>query len=189
MAEDVYFPAYFRDWNAIRSAATSEQIGTLFLACLDYAEKGVFPESFQEPQLSAFFKLLSGGIDRTKSYTAQKAQKSRYARYCGTCKASGADPLPFELWESMIDERQRTLTNVNERDNQSKAEQSISKQSISKQNMEAVFSKKMPENVQNSVENSEKNDECQRTLTGVTDEKRVNAMDKLERYMGEKQTE
>ena len=46
MAEDVYFPAYFRDWNAIRSAATSEQIGTLFLACLDYAEKGVFPESF-----------------------------------------------------------------------------------------------------------------------------------------------
>ena len=189
MAEDVYFPAYFRDWNAIRSAATSEQIGTLFLACLDYAEKGVFPESFQEPQLSAFFALLSGGIDRTKTYTAQKAQKSRYARYCGTCKASGADPLPFELWESMIDERQRTSTNVNECDNQSKAEQSISKQSISKQNREAIFSENMPENVQKPVENSEKNDERQRTSTGVTDEKRVNAMDRLKQYMREKQTE
>ena len=41
MAEDVYFPAYFRDWNAIRSAATSEQIGTLFLACLDLANDDV----------------------------------------------------------------------------------------------------------------------------------------------------
>ena len=89
----------------------------------------------------------------------------------------------------MIDERQRTLTDVNGRDNQSKAEQSKSKQSKSKQNMKDNFSGNMPENVQNPVENSEKNDERQRTLTGVTDEKRVNAMDKLEQYMREKQKE
>ena len=85
--ESLYFPAYLNDWVAIRDAVTPEQGWTLFTLCLDYAT-GKTPGPCNDPVISAFFKLLSGGIDRSKAAQEEKAQKRRYAR-SGLCKESG----------------------------------------------------------------------------------------------------
>ena len=116
MADNLYFPAYFTDWNAIRDAVTPEQGWTLFTLCLDYAA-GDPPQPCGDPVLSAFFKLLSGGIDRSKVAQEEKTQKRRYARYCGMTKESGEEPLRFEEWAEQIDKCRHMTTDVNNVDN------------------------------------------------------------------------
>ncbi len=102
MANNLYFPAYIKDWDAIRDAVTPEQGWKLFTLCLDYAEdKPMQQES--DPVITAFFKLLSGGIDRSKATAETNAQKKRYARYCRACKESEISPLNLEQWIESID--------------------------------------------------------------------------------------
>lgn len=114
--DNLYFPAYFNDWGAIRDAVTPEQGWTLFTLCLDYAA-GETPEPCSDPVISAFFKLLSGGIDRSRAAQEEKAQKRRYARYCGLCKESETDPLRFDDWAAQVDTCQQTSTHVDKGDN------------------------------------------------------------------------
>ena len=116
MAENLYFPAYFRDWGAIREAVTPEQGWRLFTACLDYAEHKQ-PLIDTDPVNIAFFKLLCGGIDRSRTATEEKTRKKRYARYCGICKESGHIPLEFEEWTEQIDNCRQASSPVNSVDN------------------------------------------------------------------------
>lgn len=111
MAENLYFPAYFKDWGAIRGAVTPEQGWKLFNLCLDYAA-GNAPEPGSDPVVIAFFTLLSGGIDRSIAKSEQNAQKKRYARYCGICKENREEPLPFEKWVTDVDMCQQVSTDV-----------------------------------------------------------------------------
>lgn len=110
--ENYYFPVYFNDWDAIREAVTPEQGWIIFTRCLDYAMGRSLPLE-TDPVITAFFKLISGGIDRGTAKAAMKSKQARYARYCGICKKQGDNPLPFDEWASTVDATQRTLTDVN----------------------------------------------------------------------------
>ena len=116
LSDNLYFPVYFQDWKAIRNAVSPEQGWKLFNACLNYAELGE-PLKEKDPVIIAFFQLLSGGIDRSIAKSEEKAQKSRYARYCGLKKESGESPLSFEEWVTTVDACQQPSTHVNDGDN------------------------------------------------------------------------
>ena len=116
MSENLYFPAYFKDWNAIKEAVTAEQGWKLFKACLDYAEHNI-PFKDNDPVLNAFFMLLSGGIDRSQTKQSEKSRRGRYARYCQECDKNGIERLSFEEWTEQIDKCQQMPANANGRDN------------------------------------------------------------------------
>ena len=106
-----YFPCIFRDWQAVRTIVSPEQGWRLFLRCLDYAQ-GKEPEPDTDPIVTAFFELISGGIDRSISASDEKRRKSRYARYCGITKNSGNTPLNYEQWLIEVDGRQQSITDA-----------------------------------------------------------------------------
>ncbi len=116
MADNLYFPAYLADWNAIRYAITPEQGWALFTMCLDYAAGEDVP-SCDDPVLSAFFKLLSGGIDRSQINTEKRSQRGRYARYCQECDKKGTERPSFDEWAEQVDKCRQMPTNANTRDN------------------------------------------------------------------------
>lgn len=126
-----YFPVYFNDWNAIRSAVTSEQGWTLFTRCLDYAMGEPLPAE-SDPVINAFFTMLSGGIDRGKAKMESKAQKRRYARYCGVLESRGETPLTFEEWAETVDICQHVSTGVDIADNRIESKSKSESKSESK---------------------------------------------------------
>lgn len=95
-----YLPVYFRDWRAIRQAVDAPEGWKLFNACLDYAESGITPDFDGDKKLTAFFSLLSFGIDKGREKADSVKHKRRYARYCQLCKSNGADTLSYEAWLS-----------------------------------------------------------------------------------------
>ena len=131
MAENLYFPAYFKDWKAIRAAVTPEQGWKLFNACLNYAELGE-PLKEADPLLIAFFQLLSGGIERSQTKQSEKSRRGRYARYCQECDKKGIDRPTFEEWTEQIDKCQQMPANANGRDNHNRNRNPIEIQSESK---------------------------------------------------------
>lgn len=131
MADNLYFPAYFSDWNAIRDAVTPEQGWTLFTLCLDYAA-GENPQPCGDPVITAFYKLLSGGIARSQLAQEEKNQKRRYARYCGITKEAGREPLRFDEWATQVDKCQQMSTDVDDVDNHNRNHNPIEIQSESK---------------------------------------------------------
>lgn len=131
--DNYYFPAYFKDWGAIRDFVTPEQGWTLFTMCLDYAS-GKKDQFSGDPVISAFFKLLSGGIDRSYEKRDKKVQKNRYARYCGVEKNLGREPLSLEDWIEQIDECQHTSTDDDSDDNHNQNRNQESKSESEKSN-------------------------------------------------------
>ena len=95
-----YFPVYFRDWRAIRQAVDGPEGWKLFNACLDYAESGITPDFYGDKKLTAFFSLLSFGIDKGKEKADSVKHKRRYASYCARCKERGIASLSFAEWVS-----------------------------------------------------------------------------------------
>lgn len=130
MAENLYFPAYFKDWKAIRAAVTPEQGWKLFNACLNFAELGE-PLKENDPLLIAFFQLLSGGIERSQTKQSEKSRRGRYARYCQECDKKGIERPTFEEWTEQIDKCQQMPANANGRDNHNRNRNPIEIQSES----------------------------------------------------------
>lgn len=95
-----YFPVYFRDWRAIRQAVDAPEGWKLFNACLDYAESGITPDFDGDKKLTAFFSLLSFGIDKGREKADSVKNKRRYASYCARCKERGITSLSFAEWVS-----------------------------------------------------------------------------------------
>ena len=172
--KDIYFPAFYNEWQAVRAATSLEELGRLFALCLDYAVDGTLPQKFETEKEQAFFTFLRGGIDRAKAHNSKTNQKRRYARYRGLCSQNGRDPLEFDLWRSAIDERQQMLTNVDKTDNRIESESNHNQNHNQNHNLEQDFSKMSIRPVENQSDEQ------------IFEKKREKAFQLLENYSGGK---
>ncbi len=190
-----YFPAYFKDWSAIRDAVTSEQGWVLFLACLDYAQTGTKINT-EDPVVSAFFRLLAGGIDRSFATVKRKSLQGRYAQYCRACKRNKNEPLSLDEWIAVFDATNQNLANshdsklMNADDHDSMQEYSepcdtIQSQSQSNQNQNQNPIQSEPKSNQSSHALRKKEDhDLPKTEEEEFEDKRNAAIKKIDDFIG-----
>lgn len=105
---------YFGDAKVLEKM-TDEEAGMLFRGIIGYAEHGVLPPFADgNDKLGLLWVHFQQSVDADSERYAKVKKQKRYARYCGTQRANGKNPIPYADWIKLtdVDGCQRVLTDV-----------------------------------------------------------------------------
>ena len=100
MTERPGIMVYFEIRGVLRELST-EQVGLLFIAMIDYAEMGVVPE-FSDPMLRVAWASVCDKLDRDAAKYEKICIQNSYKQYCRWEKEKHRDPLPYNQWYTEV---------------------------------------------------------------------------------------
>lgn len=97
---------YFDMYEALKQLSY-EQLGRLFLAMMEYGDKGTIPDFGDDCFLRFAWEIARMRIDVDGMSYQEKTASNLYGTYCREAKKKGMEPVSYSFWSELTPEAQR----------------------------------------------------------------------------------